>query len=45
MIPVNPAIVGIEAVNPTEPLIPVSNIFLLFTVYIHIAGKFCATSI
>lgn len=23
MIPVNPAIVGIEAVNPTEPLIPV----------------------
>ena len=45
MIPVNPAIVGIEAVNPTEPLIHVSNIFLLFTVYIHIAGKFCATSI
>ena len=24
MIPVNPAIVGIEAVNPTEPLITVS---------------------
>ena len=38
-------IAGIEAVNPTEPLIPLSNIFLLFTVYIHIAGKFCATSI
>ena len=40
MIPVNPAIVGIEAVNPTEPLIPVGYFFSFHSIRSHGQSSF-----